>query len=92
LALYGAANAVATVLLIDLQRVIGRDRLAGLRPSSLPGWERWATVAVFVLCIPAGYVLGHDGPYVLLLLLIPGPVPGLLRRAGRPKRRRPAPS
>jgi hypothetical protein len=28
--------------------------------------------SVFALCIPAGYVLGENGPFVLLLLIVAG--------------------
>jgi hypothetical protein len=32
------------------------------------GWELRGNLVVFLLCIPAGYVLGGKGPYVLALL------------------------
>ncbi|MDQ2727173.1 MAG: TMEM175 family protein [Actinomycetota bacterium] len=34
-------------------------------------WQSRLTLPVFLLCIPAGYLFGHNGPYVLLLLVVP---------------------
>ena len=62
LALYGAFSAAATMTMIVLAHDLRR-----LQP-----WQSYAVFVVFLLCIPAGYVLGSHGPLVLLLLLIPG--------------------
>lgn len=84
LAIYGAMNALAVVTLLLLRRDIGRLGLAGgaqdarSRPSD--GWQLWGNLAVFLLCIPAAYLLGSRGPYVLLLLVLVGRLQPLLTR------------
>jgi hypothetical protein len=40
-----------------------------------------ANGVVFALCIPAGYVLGDDGPFVLLLLIVAGRLSARRRQA-----------
>ncbi|MDT4899820.1 MAG: hypothetical protein QOJ78_750 [Pseudonocardiales bacterium] len=34
-------------------------------------WQSWLYLIVFILCIPSGYIIGSNGPYVLLLLAVP---------------------
>jgi len=74
LALYGAFNAAATVTLLILRRDIDHfhlERPAPVANEARPGWEPLHNLVVFLLCIPAGYVLGHNGPWVLVLLAVP---------------------
>jgi uncharacterized membrane protein len=74
LALYGAANALATLALIVLARDVRRcapaDHGAETSRDNLSRWSSWLRLAVFLLCIPAGYLFGEDGLYVLLLLIV----------------------
>jgi uncharacterized membrane protein len=87
LALYGAINALATLALIALTYDVRRaDRVA--RGAQTPAdevaaWEGWLNLAVFLLCIPAGYLFGSNGPYVLLLLVLTNRLPLLKRLALR---------
>jgi uncharacterized membrane protein len=87
LALYGAFNALATLALIALTYDVRRaDRVA--RSAETPGdklaaWEGWLNLVVFLLCIPAGYLFGGNGPYVLLLLVLTNRLPLLTRLAHR---------
>jgi uncharacterized membrane protein len=77
LALYGATNIVATVLLMVLDHDIRRLDLADGVPTTREythRWQTWHSLTVFVLCIPAGYILGHYGPWVLVLLALPNRV------------------
>ena len=77
LALYGATNVVATVVLMvldhDIRRLDLADGIATTREYT-HRWQTWHSLSVFVLCIPAGYVLGRHGPYILLLLALPNRV------------------
>ena len=85
LALYGAFNAAAVVTLLLLRRDIEHfhlDRPAQPAERAHPGWEPWQSLAVFLLCIPAGYVFGRNGPWVLVLLTVP------IVQTGRKIRRR----
>jgi uncharacterized membrane protein len=73
LALYGAINVLATAALLALTYEVRRSDPAGRaavppadRQAALTGW---LNLVVFLLCIPAGYVLGGNGPFVLLLLI-----------------------
>jgi uncharacterized membrane protein len=74
LALYGAFNALATLALIllthDVRRCDPAARHAETPADRLAAWAGWANLAVFLLCIPAGYLFGSSGPYVLLLLIL----------------------
>jgi uncharacterized membrane protein len=77
LALYGATNVVATVLLMVLDHDIRRLDLADGIPTTREythRWQSWHSLTVFVLCIPAAYILGRHGPYILLLLALPNRV------------------
>lgn len=86
LALYGALNvlAVLTLLLLsyDVQRLDLVDDGA-TADDYAHRWQSWLTLGVFALCIPAGYVLGSHGPYVLLLLSIPARLTVVRRLFGR---------
>ncbi|MCW2539388.1 MAG: hypothetical protein JWN95_1113 [Frankiales bacterium] len=87
LALYGAFNVVAVLLLLLLDHDVRHYRLMPKDAESVYGSmhkaETWRSLAVFLLCIPAGYLLKQDGPWVLLLLAVP-------LRFGRHVRDRPA--
>ena len=75
LAIYGAVNALATFMLIVLTRDVRRLGLLDPRAERTDTFERsregWLNLVVFLLCIPAGYVLGSRGAFVLVLLIIP---------------------
>jgi hypothetical protein len=78
LAFYGAYNVIAILALLLLRRDIGRLATAG---DGADAFGLVADLVVFALCIPAGYVLGADGPFVLLLLVVAGRL--TTRRAAR---------
>ena len=86
LALYGAVSALATLTLIQLTYDVRRSdpgsRKAETPADQLAWWTSWLNLGVFLLCIPAGYVLGSNGPYVLLLLILTNRLP-LLRSLAR---------
>jgi uncharacterized membrane protein len=75
LALYGAANALATIAVIALGHDVRlrhlADKNAPMPKDHLRYWDNWLSLAVFLLCIPAGYLFGSNGPFVLVLLVIP---------------------
>jgi uncharacterized membrane protein len=87
LALYGAFNALATLALIvlgyDVRRCDPAGRSAATDADIAARWEGWLNLAVFLLCIPAGYLLGANGPYVLLLLVLTNRLPMLKSLARR---------
>jgi uncharacterized membrane protein len=87
LALYGAFNALATLALILLTYDVRRsDRIARNAETpvdKLAAWEGWLNLVVFLLCIPAGYLFGGNGPYVLLLLIFTNRLPLLRSLAHR---------
>jgi len=87
LALYGAVSALATLALIvltyDVRRSDPGSRRAETPADELAWWTAWANLVVFLLCIPAGYVLGSNGPFVLLLLVLTNRLPQLNRLARR---------
>ena len=58
-------------------------RSAETPADRLAAWTGWLNLAVFLLCIPAGYLLGGNGPYVLLLLILTNRLPLLRRLAHR---------
>jgi uncharacterized membrane protein len=97
LALYGAFNALATLALLlltyDVRRYDPAARHAETPGDQLAAWTGWANLAVFLLCIPAGYLFGGSGPYVLLLLILTNRLPMLRTLARRyrndPRLRRP---
>jgi uncharacterized membrane protein len=64
LAFYAAFNVVANIALLVL-----------LADVHAPRDERtvlWADIAVLLVCIPGAYVLGDNGPWLLLLLVVSG--------------------
>ncbi len=75
LALYGAFNALATGTLILMSWDVRRLHLADGTPDDAEvyfhTWRGWLNLLAFVLCIPAGFVAGRAGAYVLLLLIVP---------------------
>ena len=87
LALYGAISALATLTLIlltyDVRRSDPGSRSAETPADELAWWTSWANLGVFLLCIPAGYVLGSNGPFVLLLLVLTNRLPQLRSLAHR---------
>jgi uncharacterized membrane protein len=97
LALYGAFNALATLALIllayDVRRCDPAARAAATAGDHTARLESWLNLAVFLLCIPAGYLFGGNGPYVLLLLILTNRLPMLKTLAHRywidPRSRRP---
>jgi uncharacterized membrane protein len=75
LTLYGAFNIAAVLLLMLMSHDV---RSLNLLDHHAAGtnyerrWQSWLSLGVFVLCLPAGYVLGNGhGAYVLLLLALP---------------------
>ena len=83
LAFYCAFNVVANLALIRvLNDVQARPRAA----ADIEQRERvWANILVLLLCIPGAFVLEGNGPWLLLLLIVAGRVPGI-RRARREAR------
>jgi uncharacterized membrane protein len=79
LALYGAFNALATLMILQLAHDVRELKLIGrharVATDALPRWAIVSNLGVFLLCIPAGYVLGSHGPWVLVLLAAPLHVP-----------------
>ena len=75
LAVYGATNALASITLMFLSRDVRR---LGVRPESAEDYDHslgsWMNLGVFLLCIPGGYVLGSHGPWILVVLALPGRV------------------
>jgi uncharacterized membrane protein len=74
LSVYGVVNVLASLMLLWLRHDI---RAYGLSAGPADedarfrtGWVGWGRVAVFALCIPAGFVLGGKGPWVLALLVV----------------------
>ena len=92
LALYGAFNALATLALLLLGYDVGRcDPAARAGFTAADRTARgtsWLNLGVYLLCIPAGYVLGGNGPYVFLLLILTNLLPQLKRLARRYRNRR----
>jgi uncharacterized membrane protein len=87
LAVYGAVSSLATLALIALTYEVRRSdpgsRKAETPADELAWWTSWANLGVFLLCIPAGYVLGSNGPFVLLLLVLTNRLPLLKSLARR---------
>jgi uncharacterized membrane protein len=73
LALYGAINVLAQAALIALTYEVRRSGLSGHRVVTREDNRNllagWLNLGVFLLCIPAGYLFGHNGPFILLLLV-----------------------
>jgi uncharacterized membrane protein len=81
LAVYGVFNIAAIVTLLAMGRSVQRfkllDRRAEPPHNAAQSREMLRALAVFILCIPAGYVVGSNGPWVLVLLAVPLRVPFL---------------
>jgi uncharacterized membrane protein len=88
LALYAGANALAILALMGLARDVERLDLAGdAEPDDYAHtWRTWMSLAVFVLCIPAAYILKSHGPYFLILLALPDRINFLRRLVTRVRR------
>jgi uncharacterized membrane protein len=75
LAVYGVVNALAVAALMRLGTDVRQLGLVAPNTRQATGyqhrWEGWLNLAVYLLCIPAGYVLGRQGPWVLVLLAVP---------------------
>ena len=86
-ALYGAVNALATLALIlltyDVRRCDPAARKGETPADKAAAWTRWANLAAYLLFIPAAYLLGSNGPYVFLLLILTNQVPLLRSLAHR---------
>jgi hypothetical protein len=84
LAIYGALNAVAVLSMLRLHHIVRTHHLA---PREVPDPvhddvpELLGTLAVFLLCIPAGYVFPGNGAWTLLLFVLVPRVRPLWRRA-----------
>jgi uncharacterized membrane protein len=83
LAFYCAFNVVANLAALRvLNDARGRPRDA----AEIEQRERvWANIIVLLVCIPGAFVLRSNGPWLLLLLIVSGRVPGI-RRARREAR------
>jgi uncharacterized membrane protein len=88
LALYAGANALAILALMGLARDVERLDLAGdAEPDDYAHtWRTWMSLAVFVLCVPAAYILKSHGPYFLILLALPDRINFLRRLVTRVRR------
>jgi uncharacterized membrane protein len=85
LAFYSAFNVVANLALIRLLA----DVQSPLDAAAIEQRERtWANILVLLLCIPGAFVLGGNGAWLLLLLIVSGRIPRI-RRARREARARP---
>jgi uncharacterized membrane protein len=82
LAFYCAFNVVANLALIRLLTDVQSPSTA----ADIEQRERvWANIIVLLLCIPGAFVLNGNGPWLLLLLIVSGRLPGI-RRARREAR------
>jgi uncharacterized membrane protein len=80
LAFYSAFNVVANLALL---RLLDDLQTEPLTAAEIEQRERlWANILVLLLCIPGAFVLQGNGPWLLLLLIVSGRVPGV-RRARR---------
>jgi len=97
--LYAAANALATLALIvltyDVRRCDPAREAVETPADNVALLAGWVNLGVFLICIPGAYLLGPNGPFLLLLLLVTNRLMGLRKlaerfRLGRLVRRRPA--
>lgn len=89
LAVYGGVNVLAVGTLLTLRRDVRVYELSA-RPVDPVAQQRaglgmWGNLAVFALCIPAGYLFGAWGALVLLLLAVSGRLGGIVSRLRRPQ-------
>jgi uncharacterized membrane protein len=83
LAFYSAFNVVANLALI---RLVSDLQTGPPDAAAIEQRERlWANILVLLVCIPGAFVLQHNGPWLLLLLIVSGRVPRI-RRARREAR------
>jgi uncharacterized membrane protein len=71
LVVYGGINALATATLMVLSHDVRRLNVGGAAPGLRRNVVSWTNLFVFLLCIPGGYVLRGNGPWMLLLLGVP---------------------
>jgi uncharacterized membrane protein len=86
LALYGGINALATLTLMLMSWDVRRLRLSEHLVADddyVHDWQRWLTLAVFLLCIPAGYVFGARGAFILILIIVPDRLSRLRKLGGK---------
>jgi uncharacterized membrane protein len=92
LTLYGAFNIVAVLLLMLMSHDVRSLNLIDHHAAGTNyerRWQSWLSLGVFVLCLPAGYVLGNGhGAYVLLLLALPARISFVRKIFVRSKRAR----
>jgi uncharacterized membrane protein len=85
--LYAAANALATAALIlltyDVRRCDPAREAVETPADNLALLAGWVNLGVFLICIPGAYLLGADGPFLLLLLLVTNRLVGLHKVAER---------
>jgi uncharacterized membrane protein len=92
LVVYGGVNVLASIALMVLSRDV--RRLNVHEDATLDSTHKvtsWMNLIIFVLVIPSGYVLGHHGPWALLLLAVPRFVERADRLRQRLRRRRAVP-
>jgi uncharacterized membrane protein len=83
LAFYSAFNVAANLALV---RLLTDVQTQPLDPADIEQRERlWANVIVLLLCIPGAFVLGGNGPWLLLLLIVAGHA-SRIRRERRERR------
>jgi uncharacterized membrane protein len=71
LVIYGSVNLVAALSLLRLHRIVRSHHLVSseaMNQGASEVAELFGTITVFALCIPAGYVLPHNGAWVLVLI------------------------
>ena len=92
LALYGGFNALAILTLMQIRRDVRRFDLLGGHvddtEDAAARWGTWRSLVTFILCIPAGYIFGHNGPWLLAVLAVPMHVPLVAKLKQRLDRRR----
>jgi uncharacterized membrane protein len=77
LAFYSAFNVVANLALL---RLLGDLQTRPLDADDIERRQRlWANIVVLLLCIPGAFVLRDHGPWLLLLLIVAGRAPRILR-------------
>jgi uncharacterized membrane protein len=77
LAFYSAFNVVANLALI---RLVSDLQTGPPDAAAIEQRERlWANILVLLVCIPGAFVLQHNGPWLLLLLIVSGRAPRIRR-------------
>jgi uncharacterized membrane protein len=80
LAFYSAFNVVIALALLRLLRGLGPQEPGGRREATEERVGLWADIVVLLVCIPGAYLLGDNGPFLLLLLGVSGRVAPLVAR------------